>query len=251
MSFVSQFMIALGLLAALIGAFALGRRAGRKRAAEHPQLGIIQGGMLGLLGLVLGFCFSGSMSRFVERQDIIIRESNAIGTVWLRADLLPASSQGEFRRLTAEYADERIALFRASTAAESDAVVRRLSALQRQLWALAIRGIVEFDTPAAPMLDPLNQMFDLLSLRNAAADRHVPMPVIGIVVGCALACVAAVGYGLTGAHQGLRVPAMALIVLICATLWITIDLDYPRLGIIKLNDKPLMDARAAMTLPAP
>ena len=83
------FALVFGLVAALIVGDVLGRRVSRDRSASvGAQVGAIQGAMLGLLGLFLGFSFAGAAGRFMERQDLIVREANAIGTAYLRADLL-------------------------------------------------------------------------------------------------------------------------------------------------------------------
>jgi hypothetical protein len=89
---------ALGLVLLLATAFAMGRRLGKRHPDEHPQLGVVQGATLGVMGLLLGFSFSGAMSRFAAREELIVRQANALSTLYLRTQLSP--SHGESMRTT-------------------------------------------------------------------------------------------------------------------------------------------------------
>ena len=80
---------------------AWGKTVGKDRAPDHNHLGTIQGAMLGLLGLLLGFSFSGAMGRFTDRQDALAREANAIETAYERAELLP--TQMEIQQALRQY----------------------------------------------------------------------------------------------------------------------------------------------------
>lgn len=102
--------ILLLLLACLEAGFRGGRRAATTAgdAAGGSQLGAVQGAALGLLGLLLGFSFGGAASRFMERQRLIVREANAIGTAYLRAELLDEPCKSELRRTLADYLTHRI-----------------------------------------------------------------------------------------------------------------------------------------------
>src|SRR6185436_171858 len=100
-----------GLALALEAGFRMGRAAGRRRAAAEKaggQVGAIQGAVLGLLGLLLGFSFAAAGARFVEKQDLIVQEANMIGTAYLRADLLEEPHATRLRQALEEYVRHRI-----------------------------------------------------------------------------------------------------------------------------------------------
>jgi hypothetical protein len=109
-----ELAIAAGLLLGLFLALEGGYRLGRRRAAaggDAPgsgQIGAIQGATLGLLGLLLGFSFAGAAGRFSERQNLIVQEANAIGTAYLRADMLPEPHASRLRQILAEYVAHRV-----------------------------------------------------------------------------------------------------------------------------------------------
>src|SRR6476620_4829390 len=95
----------------------LGRRLGCRHRMKEPDgsvagLGAIEGAVFGLMGLLIAFTFSGAASRFEARRALILQETNAIGTAYLRLDLLPASAQPKLREDFRRYLDARIAAFR-------------------------------------------------------------------------------------------------------------------------------------------
>src|SRR5262245_2274359 len=108
---------ALGLLAGILLFLALGRALGRRAIARHDPNGLLGGGSLeaavfGLLGLLIAFTFSGALTRFDQRRAQVVDEANAIGTAYLRIDLLPAASQPPLRAMFREYVDARLATYR-------------------------------------------------------------------------------------------------------------------------------------------
>src|SRR4051794_33558380 len=105
--------------------------------------------VFGLMGLLVAFTFSGAASRFDARQQLIVEESNTIGTAYLRVDLLPAHSQPALRDLFRRYLDARLETYRkipdlVAVAAE----MNRAEALQREIWTQAVAGCKETGSPA-------------------------------------------------------------------------------------------------------
>ena len=78
-----------------------------KKGIKEPEapVGTAVGAMLGLLAFMLGFTFSITASRFADRKDLIIRQANAIGTLYVRASMIPEKQKLEIRKLLHEYID--------------------------------------------------------------------------------------------------------------------------------------------------
>src|SRR5215472_10388489 len=104
-------LLFLGMLVCLEIGLRLGRRTQISESAK-PGLGVIEGAMFTLLGLLVAFTFSGAAQRFEGRRHLIIEEANDIGTAYLRIDLLPADAQPEIRELFRKYVDSRLAVYR-------------------------------------------------------------------------------------------------------------------------------------------
>src|SRR5262245_12368693 len=111
------------LFAGIIAMWEAGRRIALYRRevdfdAQNQGIGAVEGAVFGLMGVMLAFSFSGAMSRWDVRRDLVVREANAIGTAWLRLDLLPAGAQPELRALFRDYLDARLAVYQDLTTAE-------------------------------------------------------------------------------------------------------------------------------------
>src|SRR5262245_25653666 len=108
--FRNQWLFGLVVAAILAGLAEVGYRVGlrlftTKDEARRSQIGGVQGAVLGLLGLLLGFTFSMGVSRYELRRDMVLKEANTIGTTWLRAGLLPESHRVPARDLLRQYVD--------------------------------------------------------------------------------------------------------------------------------------------------
>lgn len=233
-----------GLLFALELGFQLGRRAVKHREAPSGgQVGAIQGAALGLLGLLLGFSFAGAASRFLERQDLIVEEANAIGTAYLRADMLDEPHASNLRGALEKYLRHRVevsARLREGLAEDDRAMI---GALHAAIWKAAAGGVNAKAAAMLAVLDPVNEVIDLHSVRVAAGRKHLPLLVLVLVIGCSLLGMGVIGYGCGMAGRRTLPMTGSLALLIAAALWTTIDLDHPRAGLIRLSDAPLAELR--------
>ncbi|MFM9956489.1 MAG: hypothetical protein ACKVZJ_00295 [Phycisphaerales bacterium] len=250
--------IAVGLLALLVISQEVGFRIGRRMRdaawrAENPEaavgvsnLSTVLGATLGLLGLLLGFAFSGSTTRFMERQDIMLREANAMSTAYLRADLLSEPDRTQVRDALRAYAERRVALFHEVRQPESTAILGELEALQAKMWTAAVSGVKQTPAFAAVVLPPMNEIADQLSTRNAATKRHLPSLVIALLFTCAAASMGLIGFGCGVTGNRRAATTGVLLLLVASSLWVTIDMDYPRAGLMRINDDALRDVVAFM-----
>jgi len=242
-------IVEIAIAAALLGLLAFawfgGKRLGREMSgalAEHPQFGVVQGAIVGLLSLLLGFCFAGALARFVERQEVLGREACAICSMYDVAALIPDPDRTKIRDEVRAYALLRRELFARSRIANEHDLRDELRADLASVWDVTSRLIEGTPALAAALTGAYIELSDSLGTRNALEDRHMPSFVFVLLVFCAAASVSSVGMGVEISDQRLRRPAMVLIFLIAATLWMTLDLDFPRLGLIQLNGRPLDDA---------
>ena len=243
-AFLTDISVALGLLALLVIALELGFRIGSRDRREGDagatgQIGAVQGAVLGLLGLLLAFSFAAAGSRFLERQDLITTEANAIGTAALRADLLAEPHRSALRSALKNYTNHRIDAadrLRFGLRPEDFAEVDRMHA---EIWSAAIAGVNDRPPTMLSVLAPVNEVFDLHTTRMSSGRKKIPPLVIGVLLGCSLLAMGVMGYsaGLSGRRRAPLTVSLAIIV--AASLWITYDLDHPRAGLLQLSEAPL------------
>jgi len=239
-------LIAAVLIVGLVLAAEIGLRLGvRARAPGEgqgsPQLGAIQGAILGLLGLLLAFSFSGAAGRFIDRTDTVITEANAIGTAYLRADLLGEPERGRLREVLRRYTETRLGYAREShlrrtLTPEQSATV---SAMQNEMWDTAVAGVRARPEAILAVLNPVNEVIDLHTTRLAIASRRLPPVVLAVLLASSFLALMVMGYGCGVSGERRTSLTTALALLIAAVLWITIDLDQPRAGLLQTSNAPL------------
>ena len=224
-----------------------GRRIGARRIAAEGKdatqgFAAIEGAIFGLMGLILAFCFSGATSRFDSRRQLVVAEVNQIGTAWLRIDLLPAEDQPKMRELFRQYLDSRIQTYRKvpdMTAVQAER--KRTADLQGAIWSLAVSGVQKSQIPSAPVLvlPALNEMIDTTTTRAEAIRVHPPIITYVMLGVLALASSLFAGYDM-GARPRLNLlHATAFALALAITVYVILDLEFPRIGLIRMTDSDI------------
>jgi hypothetical protein len=246
--------IAMGLFLALLAMIEGGRRWGRRaaRGADGGREGLsgAEGAVYGLLGLLVAFSFSGAASRFDNRRDLLVAEANAVGTAYLRVDVLPPEAQPALRDAFRKYLDSRLAAYGNLPDLEAfEAESARSVELQGALWKEAVGATRAAGTPAPQMLlPPLNEMFDMATTRSAQRYAHPPVAIFVMLVGLALVSAFIVGFGMAGNKQRTLLHELAYAAVLATVIYVIIDLEFPRLGLIRVEeiDQVLVDVRKGM-----
>ena len=247
-------LIAACLFSLMLGAIYVGGLAGRmsrrrETQASKDQSNTVQGSLLGLLALLLGFTFSSSLSRFEQRSIEVVNEANAIGTAWLRTELISFERQQEVRDLLREYTDLRVAAAKISSSDldRRSTLILEAETVFANLWRLASEEARDERTPnAIAFATSLNEVIDTLASRDAAINRHVPELVMFLLFATFIKLGGVVGY--SSAISGVRpgVPVFALMMLITVLVFLIIDLDRPRRGLIQVDQSKLFQTAQAM-----
>jgi hypothetical protein len=249
-------LIALVLFLGMLLLLETGRRLGVRRLANDPEgaragTGTVEAAVFALLGLLVAFTFSGAASRFDERRNLIVEETNDIGTAYLRLDLLPASAQPALRDLFRRYVDSRLEVYRKLPDLEAAmAELARSTKLQGEIWSQAVAaGRMEGVPPSAAMLllPALNQMIDITTTRTMAAQMHPPVVIFALLFGLALGGALLAGYGMAGGRSRSWVHMIGFAAVMAAAVNVIIDIEYPRLGLIQVAafDQALVELRAS------
>lgn len=249
---INSVAIAVSLFLLILLANEVSYRIARRSAAKadrglSTQTNAIQAGVLGLLALLLGFSFNMALQRFDARSTAAIEEVNSIGTAWLRTSLMAEDTAVEVASLLSDYVDVRLEGGEIDMAdpARREVVAARTLQMQSQIWQV-VSEAASSDLPPAKVsliIQALNQVIDDYGKRQAQLDKHVPevvlflLFVIFIVSGSILGAAA----GLDGGRPVLAtVSISALIVLV---IFIVIDLDRPRRGLIQVDQSGMLALR--------
>lgn len=246
--------LAAGLFAAMLIFLEVGRRVGARRLlqegdAARAGFGVVEGAVFALLGLLVAFTFSGASARFDERRNLVVDEANAIGTAYLRIDLLPAAAQGEMRDRFRRYLDARLAVYRAFPDIESArAELVRANDLQNEIWTRAVAESAGSQPATMLLLPALNQMFDITTTRSMAAKSHPPPVLFGLLFGFALLSALLAGNAMAGARSRHWLHSTTFAFALAGAVYVILDMEYPRLGLIRIDafDQVLVDLRQSM-----
>lgn len=230
-----------GLLLAYEVGFALRVRAGEGELASQEDVSI--GAVLGLLSLLLGFTFSLCLERYDTRRELVVAESNALDTVWLRTSLLDDNDRNCVRNLLREYVDNRVRFGTAEATAEALDLYRDTSKLQDRLWQRAEAAVRPLHGgPLGPfVLGPLNSAFDLATERAVAREAQVPTRMLSV-----LALYGLIAAGMIGRAKGRRSKATTtMFVLLTLAGTLIVDLDRPSSGPIQVPQGSMQALHAA------
>jgi hypothetical protein len=233
----------LGVLAGMLVCLELGRWIGvRRRRVEgdvaEASAGTVDGAIFALFGLLIAFTFSGAAGRFDHRREQVVTEANAIGTAYLRIDLLPAEARAPLRELYRDYLRSRLETLRRLPDVEGvRAEYERSLALQGEIWSQSVRAATATRDPAVLSLvvSSLNEMFDIASARLAATRIHVPQVILMLLCGLALAGALVVGYETSPNPRRGWLRTLLFPLAISAAIFVILALEYPRLGLIRID----------------
>jgi hypothetical protein len=246
----TELLIAFGLIAGVVGAHEIGFWLGSlTRSADEPfdrQVALVRTSTAALVAFLIGFAFSGAASRFIDRLDIIVKEANALSTAYLRADTIAEPQRGELKAALKEYTTDRVTLLSREGRNQIEPLLAKVSGLHERMWKSAIEGTRDKAPLMAMVLPPINQIIDLHSTHLAMARRHLPIPIMTALLGTAAIGIGMLGFGNGRVGRRFSVLDSVYGAVLAVALWMTIDLDYPGIGIIRVSNLPVAEALAAM-----
>jgi hypothetical protein len=243
----------LALFVGMLAMMWLGRRLGRstqEASGARPGLAAVEGAVFALLGLLIAFTFSGAAGRFEDRRSLITKEANALGTAWRFLDLLPPAEQAGVRQSFRDYLDARLAVYGSLPDVEAAwAEQERSARIQGALWQAVVASRAGAHQGWEVIVLPaLTAVFDVETERIQALRRHPPPAVFLLLIALALGCALLAGLAMSPAVRAPRTHMLGFAAVVSLTVYIIIDLEYPRAGLIRVDssDQVLIDLRADM-----
>jgi hypothetical protein len=222
----------------------------RPRQEKDAPIGAVVGSMLGLLAFLLAFTFGMAASRYDARKQLVMQEANAIGTAYLRAEMLPEPQRGEIRNLLREYASPRV---RGVTWLMTPEARAQASALHGRLWTGAVAATES--NPGSVLgglfIESLNEVIDFDETRVTAGRNRIPDSIWMVLYVVTILSMAALGYqfGLTGERSWVVIILLTLV--FTGVMVLIADLDRPQTGILQVSQQAMIDLVNSIGAPAP
>jgi hypothetical protein len=222
--------------AAQIGALARRRRPLKDELRD--DFGLVETATLTLLGLIIGFSFSMAISRYDQRKNLEEAEANAIGTEYVRADLLPANEAVVVRGQLKKYTELRIAFYRSRRGPELWQIDADTGKLQSEMWTAVQAPAVAQPTPVIALaVAGMNDVLNSQGYTQAAWWNRIPSSAWGLMIAIAVCANLLVGYGARSAKGGM----LFILPLVVAISFLLIaDIDSPRRGFIHVVPQNLV-----------
>lgn len=231
--------VGLAFFAALMLAYGASQFAGRRFGPKDDRGGYMVSSALVLLGLLMTFSVGVAQERLRLRQDLAVSEANAIGTSYLRVQLLDPPWRARLGRDLLSYAETRARF--ATGEADNAKLAGDTGRLQTVIWGDVAGAIRSNSTPTLhhALVIAVNDMFDQAAAARAARDTRVPLPVLRILIACSITAAAVVGYA-EAAERRWNFVAVALLGLLTLCFMLILDLDRPVSGRVRVNQAPLV-----------
>lgn len=248
---VSAGLLVVVMVGATLAGLLAGRAIHRRSEGFREPFGVLQGALVGFMGLVLAFGLSLAVGRYEARRANVVDEANAIGTTYLRAQTLAEPERTDSLRLLQGYTATSVLIGETVPgSAAQDRAVEESGRQQRALWSLAGQALDRAPEASAPRLyvETLNEMFDAQASRVYGLTNRVPTAVLVLEVVLAAVALAALALHFATLGRGVAAVLVAAL-LVVLLLQVTFDLDRPTRGLIQVPATPLVDVATSMDEP--
>ncbi|WP_448487859.1 bestrophin-like domain [Polynucleobacter sp.] len=214
-----------------------------KDTETSTDLGIIQTATLTLLGLIIGFTFSMAIARYDLRQTYEEAEANAIGTEFLRADLLPSKTAETIKGLLNEYLDQRILFYSKQDHETARQITQRTIALENAMWNELLPAARTQSTPTtALVISGMNDVINSQGYTQAAWWNRIPTAAWWLMGAIAIGANMLVGFGARNFKRNVGL-FMIFPMMIAISFFLIADIDSPRGGVIRIDPRNLIDLK--------
>ena len=205
---------------------------------ERQDFTVVLTAALTLLGLIIGFSFSMVISRYDQRKNYEEAEANAIGTEYVRADLLPPADAAKVRELLKSYLDQRVLFYETRDASQLRGIYAQTMQLQSGLWSIVQSTAAKQPTcTIALAVSGMNDVLNSQGYTQAAWLNRIPMSAWGIMVSLAIWCNLLIGYT---CHRKGAVLFSSVPLVVSISFFLIADISSPRHGLVRVIPQNLV-----------
>lgn len=229
------------LLVGILLFFEMGRWLGRRERQTGIPTGIgsLEAAVFGLLGLMIAFTFGGAAQRWDKRRDLVVQETNAIGTAYLRLDLLEAADRDGLQATFKEYVRARLAVYQRLP--DVDAALQELehaNQLQTVIWTALVPACRKDSTGTNTrmLLPAVNDMIDITTTLTRSAFAHPPAIIFILLYMLAMAASMIAGHGMAKDAHRRWLHQIGYALMMAGSVYVILEIEYPRLGFVRMSD---------------
>lgn len=205
---------------------------------QRDEFGVIQAAALTLLSLLVGFTFSMATGRYEQRKNYEEAEANAIGTEYLRADLLPTADAAKVQELLRAYLDQRVLFYTTRDRKQLQQIDDSTAQLQSALWSTVQARASNDPSPILALVAMgMNDVLNSQGYTQAAWWNRIPTEAWVLLVVIAIGCNFLIGYG---SHRTSAALFAILPIAASVSLFLIADIDSPRGGVIRIQPQNLV-----------
>jgi hypothetical protein len=247
---VDSWVIALLMAAGMFAAWRIGWRRGRARrdAGRPSSAGRLEDSSIALLGLLLAFTFSMAIDKHNRRREMVVADSNAIGDFYTCVTLQAEPVRSRLQEILREYTRLRLELAQrppAAGAIERD--LARFEQMHGQMTDLVGQALAQGTPIAAPLTNTLNDLTSSYASRLAAVSDRLPVTIVVLLLFAGVMAAYLAGRHQGGSSEERPSGALTFILLVTLVVWVTLDLNQPYRGVIRISQLPMQRLYAAMT----
>lgn len=218
-----------------------------KDTETSADLGIIQTATLTLLALIIGFTFSMAINRHDQREIFEEGEANAIGTEFLRADLLPSKAAAATKELLLQYADQRILFYSKQSPEKIEEIRSKTDQLQTALWNEILPTVrTQHTASMALVASGMNDVLNSQGYVQAAWWNRIPLTAWALMAAIAICANLLVGFGARNFEKNIGL-FMIFPFVISVSFFLIADIDSPRGGVIRIEARNLVALKDNLT----
>jgi hypothetical protein len=207
------------------------------KSEERDDFNVVLTATLTLLGLLIGFTFSMAASRYDQRKNLEEAEANAIGTEYVRVDVLPAADAAKARDQLKKYLDLRILFYKSRDQKELEHINATTEQLQNELWATVRDPAMAQPTAVTGLaMAGMNDVLNSQGYSTAAWLNRVPPTGWLLMRALALGANFLIGYG---ARKGARFILLIVPLAVALSFYLISDIDSPRNGLTSVQPQNL------------
>ena len=215
------------------------RRLRKWEEGKREDFNIILGATLTLLGLLIGFSFSMAISRYDQRKNYEEAEANAIGTEYVRADLLPSADALKVRALLRNYLDQRVLFYTIRDGEQILQINARTAQVQAELWSVVVASAAATPLPTVALaVSGMNDVLNSQGYTQASWRNRIPASAWALMAAISIFCSLLVGYGARNAKAE-RFLLLVLPLVVSISFFLIADIDSPRGGVIRVYPENL------------